>query len=142
MTWVIWLIAAVVLIILEIVTPGLFFFACLAIGSLAAAVIAYFGISNWLEFGVFAFVAVISIFAIRPFFKKWMEKQNKMTVNSNVDALIGAEALVTEKIVPEKPGFVKVRGEIWLAESDSEIEPGTKVAIESLSGTKVFVKKA
>ena len=142
MTWIMWVIAAVVLVILEIVTPGLFFFACLAIGSLCAAAVAYFGVSNWFEFGIFAVTAIVSIFSIRPFFKKWMNKQSKGFIASNVDELVGQEALVTEKITLNKAGFVKVKSEIWLAESDSEIEAGEKVIIKSLSGTKVFVKKA
>ena len=118
-----------------------FFVSCLAIGSFAAAAVAYFNISNWLEFGVFVVVSLSSIFAIRPFFKKWLAKQNKGSIKSNVDALIGTEAVVVEKIMPPKSGFVKVQSEIWLAESDTEIETETKVRVESVSGTKVFVKK-
>ena len=63
------------------------------------------------------------------------------SAKSNVDALIDAHAMVTEKITPSKAGFVKVQSEIWLAESDVEIEAGKEVKIKSISGTKVFVER-
>jgi membrane protein implicated in regulation of membrane protease activity len=63
------------------------------------------------------------------------------TVNSNIDALIGATAIVTEKITPLKVGFVRVSGEIWRAESDIELEIGMTVKIENIVGTTLTVKK-
>ncbi|AKL97477.1 NfeD family protein [Endomicrobium proavitum] len=139
MNWIFWIVLAVVLATLEIITPSVFFFMCLAIGALFAAVATFFDVSNWFEFGIFITVSIVSIYTIRPLFKKLMSKSE--TVNSNVDALIGAQAVVTEKISLQKAGFVKVNGEIWLAESDGEIESGETVKIKSVSGTKVFVKK-
>ncbi|MCL2390962.1 MAG: NfeD family protein, partial [Endomicrobia bacterium] len=71
--------------------------------------------------------------------KKMIKKTN--TVESNVDALIGMEAVVTGTITPEKDGFVKVLSEIWLAGADEEIKEGEKVKVVSVSGTKLLVKK-
>lgn len=139
MTWLTWIIIAIALVIMEVVTPSIFFFLCLGIGAFFAAIAAYFNVSNWLEFGVFAVMSVVSIYTIRPIFKKAMAKQE--TVKSNVDELVGAKAVVTGKILPSKAGFVKVQSEIWLAESDEEINEGETVIIQEVSGTKVIVKK-
>ncbi|GHT09183.1 hypothetical protein AGMMS49532_06390 [Endomicrobiia bacterium] len=63
------------------------------------------------------------------------------TVNSNIDVLIGATAVVTEKITPLKTGLVKVLGEIWRAESDIELETGEIVKIKNIDGTTLTVRK-
>jgi membrane protein implicated in regulation of membrane protease activity len=64
-------------------------------------------------------------------------------INSNVDALIGTEAIVTERITPLKAGFVKTSGELWRAKSDIEIEieAGEIVRIKGVTGTMLIVKK-
>ena len=139
MSWIIWVIAAICLVILEISTPSVFFFLSLGVGALFAAAAAYFGISIWFEVAVFVVVSVGSIFTIRPLFKRYLKRTG--TVDSNVDALIGADAMVTETITPSKDGFVKVFSEIWLAQSDEEIKKGETVKVLSVSGTKLFVKK-
>ncbi|MDR3257156.1 MAG: NfeD family protein [Endomicrobium sp.] len=139
MTWNIWLIIAIVLVIFEIVTPSIFFFVCLSIGSIFATVAAYFNFSGWIEFSVFIVVSVLSLYFIRPIFKKVINKFK--TVNSNIDALIGTEAVVTEEITPFKIGFVKVSSEIWRASSDVKLEVSEVVRIKNVSGTTLIVSK-
>ncbi len=139
MTWLAWVVAGLVLVILEMMTASLFFFACLAIGAFAAAVFAYFGAANWMEYVAFAVLSIVAVFTIRPLFKSWLSKNG--SAKSNVDELIGQDALVTEKISPKKDGFIKYKGEVWLASADSEIDTDTVVTIESISGTKAFVIK-
>jgi membrane protein implicated in regulation of membrane protease activity len=134
-----WLIIAVVLIIFEILISSVFFFTCLAVGSVFAAAAAYFNISSWIEFVIFIVVSILSLYLIRPIFKKMMSKSE--TVNSNIDALIGASAVVTEKVTPLKAGLVRVLGEIWRAESDIEFETGETVKIKNIDGTTLTVKK-
>ncbi|MCA6085203.1 NfeD family protein [Candidatus Endomicrobiellum agilis] len=139
MTWTSWLIIAVVLIIFEIATPSIFFFICLAVGSVFAALAAYFGISSWIGFVIFIVTSILSLYLIRPIFKKMINKSE--TVNSNIDVLIGMVAVVTERITPSKIGFVKVLSEIWRAESDVELEVGEIVKIKKIDGTTLTVKK-
>ncbi|MDR3196027.1 MAG: NfeD family protein [Endomicrobium sp.] len=139
MTWIAWLTAAVVLVICEIATSSIFFCMCLAIGSVFAAGAAYFFNSNWIEIIVFIIVSILSLYFVRPFFKRIIKKSK--TVESNVDFLIGAEAVVTGKIAPLNPGFAKVLGEVWRAESSVEILEGETVKIKSINGTTLAVEK-
>ncbi|MDR1245216.1 MAG: NfeD family protein [Endomicrobium sp.] len=139
MTWVIWLTIAVVLVICEIATSSVFFCLCLSIGSVFAAGASYLFNSNWIEIMVFIIVSILSLYFVRPFFKKMIKKSK--TIESNVDALIGAEAIVTSKITPFSPGFVKVFGEIWRAESIVEILEGETVKIKRINGTTLTVEK-
>jgi membrane protein implicated in regulation of membrane protease activity len=139
MTWIDWVVVAVSLIIFETMTSSTFFFFCLAMGFIFAAITACFTNSNWITIAVFIIFSVISISLIRPIFKKIISKSN--TVKSNVDAIIGLNVVVTEKIMPFKIGFVKVLGEIWCAKSDVEIDVGEIVNVENVDGVTLVVKK-
>jgi membrane protein implicated in regulation of membrane protease activity len=139
MNWITWLIIAIALIIFEILISSFFFFTCLAVGSVFAATVAYFNISIWIEFIIFVVVSILSLYFIRPIFRKMMSKSE--TVSSNIDALIGATAVVTEEVTPLKAGLVRVSDEIWRAKSDIELETGVTVKIKSIDGTTLTVKK-
>ena len=139
MTWIAWLIVGIFLVILEILTPSMFFFSCLAIGAFLASGASALGSSVWLDFGICALGTLIAVYTIRPLFLRYIRRTG--TVNSNVDALIGEIAIVSEDISPEKNGFVKVLNETWLAYSDEKISAGERVIVKSIDGTKLFVKK-
>ena len=67
--------------------------------------------------------------------------RSKDAIKSNVDALMGKKALVTQAIEPKKPGMIKVDGELWRAESDEIIEANTWVEIAAVDGAHLHVKK-
>lgn len=138
MTWILWFSIAIVLIICEI-TTSVFFCMCLAIGAIFAALAAYLFNLNLIEILVFVVISILSLYFVRPFFKKMIKKLK--TVESNVDALIGAEAVVISKITPLNPGFVKILGEGWRAEASVEILEGETVKVKSLDGTTLTVEK-
>ncbi|MDR2426683.1 MAG: NfeD family protein [Endomicrobium sp.] len=140
MSWIIWIIAALILAILEIATVSLFFFTCLAAGSIFAGIASVLGAGIWIQIIIFSVASVLSVLFIRPLLKKYMKNVN--TEKSNIDAIIGKEAIATEKISKKTQGFVKVMGEIWSAFSESEeIEKGSIVEIISVKGTRVIVRK-
>ncbi len=138
MQWTVWLIAAAALIIVEILTPGAFFFACLGIGAFAGGAAAYFFPASWLQWSVFALFSLISIYGIRPIAKRFFQTQHTKT---NTDALIGKKAWVTETVRPPELGQVKVEGEIWRAEAQEFIDAGTFVTVAAVQGTRLIVKK-
>ncbi|MDR3330811.1 MAG: NfeD family protein [Endomicrobium sp.] len=136
---IVWFLTAIILIIFEILVPSFFFFVCLAVGAIFAAIMAYFISLIWLELIIFAVVSILSLYFMIPVSWKMISKSK--SVFSNVDALIGSEAVVSEKIAPSRIGFVKVLGEVWRASSDTEIEAGEIVKIKSVEGTTLIVKK-
>jgi membrane-bound serine protease (ClpP class) len=56
------------------------------------------------------------------------------------EGLVGLEGRAASEITSES-GTVMVRGEVWSAFADEEIEKGEKVRVESVSGLKIKVKK-
>ena len=71
-----------------------------------------------------------------------MQNENR-TAKTNLDAVVGMEALVTEAIDNiNARGAVKVYGKEWSARSaDGEPVPaGTTVVVERIEGVKLIVK--
>lgn len=56
------------------------------------------------------------------------------------DEMIGREGIVVDEIIPDKPGKIKVMGELWNAYSDQVIPINTIVIIEKADSFTLFVK--
>ena len=141
--WQIWVLAALVLIIIEIFTSG-FAIACLSLGCLLAAIGSAFELSLSWQIGLFALGTFLGFIFVRPFVLKLMNKNaNKNNVTTNMDNLIGRKAIVTERIESDGFGRVKIDGDDWKArmEDDGEAEVGEKVTIVNHESIILTVKK-
>ena len=136
-TMYLWFAVAVFLFIFEILTPGVFFFACLGVGAAVAGISFWLSGSNILSLVVFVVVSLASIYFVKPALKKYLKAHKKM---SNIDGLIGRKTLVVEKITPTQMGFVKIDGELWKALSGEEIDVGSTVEVLKVEGTHLVVK--
>lgn len=138
----IWLIAAIVLVIIELLTAG-FGVICFAIGALFSALVAYFDASLVWQLVVFAAASLLSFLFIRPVVLRLLDKKSK-DVKTNADALIGKTAVVSEAVNPSaNQGRVAVDGDDWKAVSadGSIIEKGEKVTIVSRDSIILTVKQ-
>jgi len=139
--WFFWLIAAVLLVLLELVFSG-FVLLCFGFAAFATSIISLVGDALELQILSFIVFTVIAFVAIRPFFLKRM-KPKEGFVETNVYALIGAEAKVVEEINPDSGvGRVKIRGEEWgaVSKNSTSIPVGSIVKVIEISGNKVIVQ--
>ncbi|MCU0295168.1 MAG: NfeD family protein [Candidatus Nanopelagicales bacterium] len=126
-----WLVAAVLLGILEVVSLD-FVLIMLAAGALAGAGAAALGAPFIVQAGAAAAVAVLGILAVRPIALKHLK--SGPAALTGVDALIGQKATVVEEVTADA-GRVKIGGEIWSAQLEDAWDPlsagstGTVVAI-------------
>ena len=136
---IIWAIAIILAVIIEISTEGLtsIWFALAALISLILAVLQ---VSPIIQLIVFVAASILFILLSRPIVKKFM---NKEIVRTNADKIVQMVGVVTKPILPNEIGEVKVNSELWRAISfDSEvINEGDKVIINSFSGNKLLVSK-
>lgn len=136
-----WLIAAIVLVLIEIFTAG-FAVICFAIGALAAAIVAACGAGiNWQLAAMIAVTFAAFVF-VRPFALRLLNKK-KDELPTNADALVGRKAIVSETIdVDQNTGRVAIDGDDWKAVSASgeRIEKGTRVEIVSRDSIILTVK--
>ncbi len=139
--WHMWVIAGLVLWIIEIFTPGfvlgVFGAACLTVAPFAGA-----NVSFKMQLLIFGIATAIMSLGIRPLILKHFYGREPK-IKTNVDALIGKSGLVTEVIDhPRGTGRVKIGGEIWRAitRNESLVEIGQKVTVREVEGNKVVVE--
>lgn len=138
-----WLIAAIILVIIEIFTAG-FGSICFAFGALGAAIADYAGASLTWQLVIFAVVSLLAFVFVRPFVIRFLERKNK-DVKTNADALVGRKGIVIEEINPKThSGHVKVDGDEWkaISETGEGIAEGTEVEIIGRESIVVTVRKA
>ena len=135
--WLTWAVIAAILFTYEMISPTVFFFACLGLGAIFASIVSIFNLMylNWVVFFV---VSLLAIIFSRPVVNKLMKKPSRP---ANVDMLINQNAVVLEEIKPTKFGRVKIDGEEWLADASEEIPKGATVKIIEIKGVRVVVKR-
>ena len=137
-TNVIWLVAMIACIVLELSTVSL---TCIwfALGALAALLASLFHAPVWLQVVWFFVVSVLALLITRPLVKKFI---NGKTQPTNADMLIGQSCVVLEPISNlSETGAVKAGGKIWTARSidGTVFAPGERVVIVRIEGVKLIV---
>ena len=138
---VIWLVAMVVLLIVEAMVPGLISI-WFAIGALAALISALFHAPVWLQLVWFFAISILTLVLTRPFVKKYV---NSRVTPTNADVVIGKDAVVTERIDNlHSQGAVMLDGKIWTARTEKEsvtVEAGETVRVLRIEGVKLIVQE-
>ena len=88
----IWLIAMVVLLVIEGVVPGLVSI-WFAAGALVALLISLLGLPVWLQAVAFIVVSLVLLALTRPLVKKYV---NSLVMPTNADRIVWTDCVVTE----------------------------------------------
>jgi membrane protein implicated in regulation of membrane protease activity len=137
--WLAWTIAAVLLAVGEIFTPGLFFLGPVALAAVAGALAAVAGAAAWLQLVVFVATSFASLGLLRPIAKRHLHLPAPL--RTGTAALEGARATVLQR-VDGNGGLVRIGGEDWTARAyvpDQSFEPGTQVEIAKIDGATALV---
>lgn len=117
--WIIWLIAAGVLILLELFTQMVWTL-CMGIGCLVAALCAGLDIDLVWQIVFAGGSAVVAYILLMPLAKRWQKKAaSREDSRTGMDALLGRHGTVTEEIRPGKLGRVRIDGDSWQARLES-----------------------
>lgn len=134
-----WLAAFILLILIELATMGLttIWFAG---GAMAGFIASMLGANVVIQAAVFFVVSIVLLIFTRPFAVRYI---NSGKTKTNVEGLIGQEALVLEEINNiRETGCARLEGKEWTARSvdDTIIPPDTVVIVERIEGVKLIVK--
>ena len=134
-----WLIAAVLLAIGELLTPGLFFLGPVAVAAVGAAITAGVGGGIVLELIVFIAVSLSSLAFLRPIARRHIRMP--ALTRTGTAALVGTKALVLQR-VDANGGRVRIGGEEWSARAffeEQTLEPGARVEVAKIEGATALV---
>ncbi len=125
--------------LVELLTANLLF-ASLAISALAASGAAALGADIVLQGITFGATATLSLLLLRPLAIKHLKLRGTPAA-TNVDALIGAEAITLTEVT-DRSGQVKLTGETWSAETQGGvIAADQKVQVVSIRGATAIIKE-
>jgi membrane protein implicated in regulation of membrane protease activity len=137
--WIGWSIAAVLLVIGELLTPGLFFLGPVALAAVAGAVASLVGAPLWLQLVVFVAGSFASLGLLRPIARRHLRMPH--AIRTGTAALVGAHAVVLQR-VDDAGGRVRIGGEEWSARAympGQVLEPGDRVEVAEIEGATALV---
>lgn len=136
--WIVWLIVAGVLIVIEMLTLT-FYLLWLGIGAFAAAVVdVVFPGALLLEVIVGCIVALLLTIFTKPLTRRIKRAKG---FKDAVDSLVGMRGTAEEDIRPGSLGIVKVGSETWSAQSNEMIQKGEDVIVVSRGSAFLQVNK-
>jgi membrane protein implicated in regulation of membrane protease activity len=137
--WLIWAIAAVLLSVGEIFTPGMFFLGPVALAAVAAALVALVGLGVAAQLLVFIAASIATVAFLRPIARRHLRMP--AALRTGTAALEGTKAVVLQR-VDVHGGRVRIGGEEWSARAymeDQVLEPGTRVEVVKIEGATALV---
>ena len=138
--WLLWLIAAVILGVGEILTAA-FLLAPFAGGAVLAMVVAAIDGGPFAQWAVFLVASSAMLAALRPLARSHRRMPPK--IRTGTAALIGKSGTVTERVTIDG-GSVRIDGDVWSArpyDEDEVIEPGKRVSIVEIRGAIALVSE-
>jgi membrane protein implicated in regulation of membrane protease activity len=135
----VWLLAAALLAIGELGTPGLFFLGPVALAAVAAAITAGIGAGIVLQLLVFIGCSLASLALLRPIARRHLRMP--ALARTGTAALVGRKAVVLQRVDLDG-GRVRIGGEEWSARPFFEgqvLEPGTRVEVAKIEGATALV---
>ena len=138
---IVWLLILVELVVIELISMGLttIWFAG---GAFVAALTSLMGFSVWVQIIVFLTVSLLLLFFTRPIAVKYF---NKDRIKTNVESLVGRQAIVISEIDNVKGcGRVTVGGQEWSArarEDEAKLPVGAVADVVGIHGVKLIVEE-
>jgi membrane protein implicated in regulation of membrane protease activity len=141
MTWVVWIIAAVVLAVGEMLTLS-FFLAPFSAGAVLAALVSAVGgglVGSW---AIFVITSLLLLLVVRPIARS--HRRQPAQLRTGTAALIGGKGTVVERIAnPEAVGAIRLdNGEVWTArayDEDHIFDIGERVEVIEIRGATALV---
>jgi membrane protein implicated in regulation of membrane protease activity len=137
--WLWWVIGALLLGVVELLTVD-FTFLMIAVGALAAAAAAWIGLPWWGTVIVFAVVSVVMLALVRPLMLSRLKLKGEAKPIAGAAALVGRSAEAVTAI-DEHGGRAKIGGDVWTARIEGEgvLEPGTDLVVTAIDGATAVV---
>ncbi len=136
----VWFVIGIVLIVLELASPGLIIF--------------FFGLGAWIvaiscllvdislntQLLIFLLSSIIMLILLRKRFNIIFKGKVSSLSNDDLDSWTGEKAFVIEEIKPNRIGRVEFHGSNWNAEAEDYIPTGTTVIIVGKNNITLKVK--
>ncbi|HEY6260692.1 MAG TPA: NfeD family protein [Nitrospiraceae bacterium] len=141
MIWWYWLLLGIVLLGIEMVTPGGFYIlffglAALIIGGLTAL---GFAQAEWIQWLLFSALSILSLLVFRGPLLAWIKTKDKQM--PIVDSMVGESAIPLEDLVPGATGKAELRGTTWTAHNagSAPLKKNQRCKVERIEGLTLWI---
>jgi len=141
MDWWIWIVLGFALLLLEMATPGGFYFIFFGSSALVVGILALIGLTEtpWMEWLLFSAFAAASTAIFR---KRLLQRFGAPIPTGEVDTLVGEVATVLEGIQAGAIGKAELRGTAWNARNTGaqDLQRGQRCLVERIDGLTLFIR--
>jgi hypothetical protein len=145
MAWWAWILLGFVLLLIELSTPGGFYFMFFGLGAGVVGLMKLLGFAGpaWLEWLLFTAVSVVSLALFRGRLLKRFASRGA-SLPDDVDELVGLTAVAVESIAPGAEGKVQMRGAQWSARNvgSDPLAAGQQCTVQRVQGLLLDVRPA
>ncbi|MDP9132306.1 MAG: NfeD family protein [Nitrospirota bacterium] len=142
MAWWIWAFLGLILLGVEITTPGGFYILFFGLSALVVAALAGFGIAavEWVQWLLFSVMSVASLLIFRSPLLRMIKSQD--VTGPEVDTMIGEIAIPLEPLAPGGTGKAECRGTAWTAHNAGPVDlaKGQRSLVERVEGLALWLK--
>ena len=139
-SWWLWLMLGILLLVLELMTPGGFFVLFFGVGAIAVGLLAAAGLSGgptlqWLLFGVISLTSLLLL-------RKPLQRRTATRILHEVDPITGEVAIAMGNIGLHQIGKAELRGTAWNARNigDTVILMGQRCRVERVDGLTLDIR--
>jgi inner membrane protein len=139
--WWLWLLLGLVLLGVEMLTPGGFYFLFFGVAALIVGFLAGLGVGGpiWAQLVVFSVLAVAALALLRPLLVRWTRSAER---HDPVDTLVGEAAVLAGDLAPGAYGKAELRGTSWtvLNHDHRPLARGQRVRVVRVDGLTLWVE--
>ncbi|MBI4537712.1 MAG: NfeD family protein [candidate division NC10 bacterium] len=141
MHWWLWLVLGLMLVGLEVLTPGGFYVLFFGIGALVVGTLSGLGWGGpiWFQWLLFSVLSVASLLLCRPHLIRLTRSKERL---DPIDTLVGETAVLTEDVPPGATGKAELRGTTWtvLNRTEGTLRRGQRSRVEHVDGLTLWVR--
>jgi inner membrane protein len=142
MIWWLWIVLGLVLIALELATPGGFFVIFFGIGALAVGALSLLDVVRpvWAQWLLFPLVALVTLRLFRQPLLGYMRVGQD---DHDVDSLVGEVAVPASDIPPGQHGRAELRGSSWSARNvdTATLPAGRRCRVVAVQGLMLDLRQ-
>ncbi|MGB8933129.1 MAG: NfeD family protein [Anaeromyxobacteraceae bacterium] len=138
MAWWMWMVLGVLLLVVEMATPGGLFAVFFGVAALVIAPIAAYGAGPALQWALYTAVSVVLLVTLRNYLSRRLASGS----TTPVENLIGEQATLTEDLPAGGEAKAELRGTPWTARSASgeALPKGQRCRVERIDGLTLWLR--
>jgi membrane protein implicated in regulation of membrane protease activity len=138
MAWWLWVVMGVVLLVVEMATPGGLFAIFFGIGAFLIAPVAALGAPPWVQWMLYTAASLVMLATLRGV----LAQRLKARGSGPVDSLVGESATLLDDLAPGGEAKAELRGTQWNARSTSAvaIPRGRRCHVERVEGLTLWLR--